>query len=181
MEEHNEEKKVVRYHLERHKWPDEIQAEKEQKRKTDVLTSAGFELFEKLRCLRLVIAKEEGMPPYIVFNDRTLVDMCVKAPRDRQGMLAVSGVAEHKYQKYGQRFVDEITGFLADRPGVVLSIQTKEEANEPVSPEKKQKRGKGRFLRSGSWDLLLFAPNTRRERLRLHRKNRGLPDCRLFG
>lgn len=60
-------------------------------------------------------------------------------------MLAVSGVAEHKYQKYGQRFVDEITGFLADRPGVVLSIQTKEEANEPVSPEKKQKRGKGRF------------------------------------
>lgn len=118
---------------------------KEQKRKTDVLTSAGFELFEKLRCLRLVIAKEEGMPPYIVFNDRTLVDMCVKAPRDRQGMLAVSGVAEHKYQKYGQRFVDEITGFLADRPGVVLSIQTKEEANEPVSPEKKQKRGKGRF------------------------------------
>lgn len=52
-----------------------------KKRSTDTLTGAGFKLFEKLRQLRLVIAKEEAMPPYIIFSDKTLIDMCAKVPR----------------------------------------------------------------------------------------------------
>lgn len=63
-------------------------------RSTDALTSAGYQLFERLRQLRTTIAKEEGMPPYIIFSDKTLIDMCVKMPADRRGMLAVSGVGE---------------------------------------------------------------------------------------
>ena len=47
---------------------------------TDGLTSAGSELFEVLRKLRMEIARENGVPPYIVFNDKTLIDMCVKLP-----------------------------------------------------------------------------------------------------
>ena len=76
---------------------------------TDALTSKGFALFEKLRRLRLEIAREEGMPPYIVFSDRTLIDMCVKMPRTRQEMLGVTGVGEMKYEKYGERFLQEIS------------------------------------------------------------------------
>ncbi|MCM1538950.1 MAG: DNA helicase RecQ [bacterium] len=80
---------------------------------TDALTRAGYELFEKLRTLRLEIAREESVPPYIIFNDRTLIDLCVKMPRTKADMLNVSGVGEYKFAKYGQRFLDEIGRFLS--------------------------------------------------------------------
>lgn len=82
-----------------------------KKRNTDELTAAGYRLFEKLRQLRLLIAKEEGMPPYIVFSDKTLIDMCVKMPKNKEEMLAVSGVGENKFKKYGERFLAEISDF----------------------------------------------------------------------
>ena len=85
---------------------------REKRRSTDSLTSAGYKLFEQLRKRRLVIAREAGMPPYIVFSDKTLIDMCVRLPRSKQEMLAVSGVGENKYLKYGQQFLDEIAGFV---------------------------------------------------------------------
>ena len=78
------------------------------RRKSDILNSKGLDLFDRLRELRLVIAKEEGMPPYIIFSDKTLVDMCVRLPFSREEMLAVNGVGEHKYEKYGARFLDAI-------------------------------------------------------------------------
>lgn len=93
-------------------------ASKKKARSTDALTGAGFQLFERLKGLRTAIAKEEGMPPYIVFSDKTLIDMCVKLPRDKQGMLAVSGVGENKYRKYGQRFMDAVKEFAAEHPGM---------------------------------------------------------------
>lgn len=72
---------------------------------TDSLTSSGFKLFDKLKELRLEIAREEKMPPYIVFNDKTLIDMCTKMPTTKSDMLNVSGVGENKYGKYGERFI----------------------------------------------------------------------------
>lgn len=98
------------------------------KRGTDSLTVAGFKLFERLRQLRLAIAREEALPPYVVFSDKTLIDMCVKVPKIRREMLAVSGVGENKYQKYGQRFIEEIRAFMADDPDAVLSIEQEEQA-----------------------------------------------------
>jgi ATP-dependent DNA helicase RecQ len=62
-------------------------------------------LFTKLRNLRLEIAREEKVPPYIVFSDKTLVSMCMLKPTDRASMLEVSGVGEFKYEKYGERFL----------------------------------------------------------------------------
>jgi ATP-dependent DNA helicase RecQ len=85
-----------------------------RKRSTDALTGAGYNLFEKLRSLRLEIAREEAVPPYIVFNDKTLIDMCVKLPQNRTEMLNVSGVGAAKYDKYGQRFIDEIKAYKSD-------------------------------------------------------------------
>ena len=72
------------------------------------LTSSGFKLFNKLKELRLTIAREENMPPYIIFNDKTLIDMCVKLPTVKSEMLDVSGVGENKYSKYGERFLSVI-------------------------------------------------------------------------
>ena len=79
-----------------------------KRKKTDELTSEGYDLFEKLRALRLEIAREESMPPYIIFSDKTLIDMCVKKPANKEEMLNVSGVGEHKFAKYGERFIEAI-------------------------------------------------------------------------
>ena len=69
-------------------------------------TEEQEKLFEKLRQVRTEIARQEKVPPYIVFSDKTLVHMCVVKPRDRAQMLSVSGVGEHKYQKYGKVFLE---------------------------------------------------------------------------
>lgn len=72
------------------------------------LTEADEALFEKLRALRLEIAKEEKVPPYIVFSDKTLVHMSVIKPKTKDAMLSVSGVGEFKFEKYGERFLKNI-------------------------------------------------------------------------
>ncbi len=95
---------------------------KKKARSTDGLTGAGYKLFERLRQLRLTIAREEGMPPYIVFSDRTLIDMCAKLPGTEGEMLGVSGVGENKFRKYGKRFMEEIAAFLEENPGTVAYI-----------------------------------------------------------
>ncbi len=69
------------------------------------LTEKEETLFEKLRTLRTEIAREESVPPYIVFSDKTLIHMCLVKPRTRQEMLSVSGVGDFKYDKYGERFL----------------------------------------------------------------------------
>jgi len=95
-----------------------------RKKSTDSLTSAGYDLFEELRRLRLEIAREESLPPYIVFNDKTLIDMCVSLPKTPEELLGVSGVGENKLEKYGQRFLDAIASFTEAHPNAVISIQT---------------------------------------------------------
>ena len=82
---------------------------KKKKKTAGVLLSGEQEkLFEKLRILRMEIAKEEKVPPYIVFSDKTLVHMCQMKPQNKMQMLKVSGVGEFKFQKYGERFLQEI-------------------------------------------------------------------------
>lgn len=65
-------------------------------------------LFEKLRELRLSIAKEEKVPPYIVFSDKTLKEMSFKKPVNEPEMLEVSGIGKFKFDKYGEKFIDVI-------------------------------------------------------------------------
>ena len=74
-------------------------------------SSHNSALFEALRQLRLQIAKEESVPPYIVFTDRTLIDMCSKLPQNEDEMLNVSGVGQNKLKKYGQRFLQYISAY----------------------------------------------------------------------
>ena len=82
-----------------------------KQRSAGTLTSLGSELFEELRKLRLEIARAESLPPYIVFNDKTLIDMCLKQPKTPEGFLDVSGVGQSKLEKYGDRFLDVIKSF----------------------------------------------------------------------
>ena len=90
------------------------------------LTEQEEGLFQKLRALRTEIAREEKVPPYIVFSDKTLIAMSKAVPRDKSQMLSVSGVGEFKYDKYGERFLACILSETRDsdredsgRPGTI--------------------------------------------------------------
>ena len=78
--------------------------------------SAGFSagddaLFERLRALRKRIADANGIPPYVVFSDKTLRDMCARRPKDRLEFLQVNGVGETKLARYGETFMEEIMAY----------------------------------------------------------------------
>ena len=69
-------------------------------------------LFRRLRKLRKDIADREGVPPFVVFNDNSLVEMCQKYPTSAPEMLVISGVGQVKLERYGEAFIDEIESFL---------------------------------------------------------------------
>jgi ATP-dependent DNA helicase RecQ len=68
-------------------------------------------LFEKLKILRSGLAREEGIPAYIIFSDAALLDMCVKRPKNPKEFLGVSGVGEVKCKRYSGAFLQAIDGF----------------------------------------------------------------------
>ena len=76
------------------------------------LSSADSALFERLRALRKRLADEQNVPPYVVFSDATLVDMCRRKPRDEAQLMEVSGVGQVKLGRYGRVFLAAI----ADAP-----------------------------------------------------------------
>ncbi|MCD7740422.1 MAG: DNA helicase RecQ [Candidatus Gastranaerophilales bacterium] len=65
-------------------------------------------LFKKLKALRLELAKAENMPPYIIFHDKTLQEMVYRKPKNIQELGKISGVGEHKLNKYGSVFLNAI-------------------------------------------------------------------------
>ena len=66
------------------------------------------ELFEELRALRRAIATEEGVPPYVVFTDKTLSAICDMLPTDEEEFLEVPGVGAAKLERYGEAFIDAV-------------------------------------------------------------------------
>ena len=90
------------------KQPEKTAKTKKKAKSVETLTSSGYKLFERLKKLRLEIAREESMPPYIIFSDKTLIDMAAKMPASKPEMLDVTGVGENKFAKYGERFLEVI-------------------------------------------------------------------------
>jgi ATP-dependent DNA helicase RecQ len=77
--------------------------------KTDAVTGTYDEiLFDYLRGVRKRLADAQGVPPYIIFGDATLIQMARDRPLDEDGLLAVVGVGRHKLEKYGAAFLEAI-------------------------------------------------------------------------
>lgn len=94
---------------------EEKQLPKARKKKAgavSALAEKDVELFEELRRLRMEIAKEEKVPPYMVFSDKTLAGMSTERPQTLDEMLEVSGVGQFKLEKYGERFLEGIKLFV---------------------------------------------------------------------
>lgn len=71
-------------------------------------THGREDLFESLRSVRMNLAKENNIPPYLVFSDKSLHDMCQLLPRNKDEFLMVNGVGQSKCEKFGDLFIQEI-------------------------------------------------------------------------
>ena len=78
----------------------------------------GFDqaLFDRLRGVRKRIADSERVPPFVVFSDRTLHEMCRYYPATAQDMRKIGGVGDAKLARYGDTFITEIKKYLAENP-----------------------------------------------------------------
>lgn len=81
-------------------------------------------LFEVLREVRKEIAQGEGVPPFVIFSDQTLKDMCAKMPQSENELLQVKGIGEHKLAKYGSHFLQAVIHFIEQNPDYAETIKT---------------------------------------------------------
>ncbi len=71
----------------------------------------GDPLFEALRELRRTLAKEAGVPPYVIFHDSTLRELAAQRPRRDEELAHIGGIGSRKREAYGPAFLDLIAGF----------------------------------------------------------------------
>ena len=82
-------------------------------RKVELPQDVDPELFEALRARRMSLAKQQGVPPYVIFHDRTLKEIAATMPQDLQQFAQISGVGETKLEKYGEAFLEIVERSLA--------------------------------------------------------------------
>ncbi len=86
---------------------------KKVKPKKEIIDISNFnqEIFENLRALRRTISQREGVPPYIVFSDKTLKELSLTIPKNKEQMLNINGIGEVKFEKYGKEFLELLKQF----------------------------------------------------------------------
>ena len=95
---------------------DRIKKTPRKQRKTPLQVSDP-ELFEKLKACRKQLAVKQGLPPYVIFHDSTLVEMTQRLPSGPDELLQVSGVGAHKLEQYGETFLAVIRAHR-DEPSI---------------------------------------------------------------
>ncbi len=101
------------------------------------------ELFDILRKERKELADHLRVPPYIVFSDRTLREICTFFPSTRDELLLINGIGREKREKFGGQFLKLINEFLEDNPGIEAA---KPEAGEIIKKRRSSKRSRGDSL-----------------------------------
>ena len=81
---------------------------KRSSRKNTGVSDADSKLWEALRECRKILAKEQNVPPYVIFHDATLMEMMEYRPITSKALLGISGVGPNKLDRYGEAFLDVI-------------------------------------------------------------------------
>jgi len=102
------------------------------------------DLFDDLRKVRTVFAKNDNVPPYVVFSDATLVEMATYLPHDETEMRKISGVGDLKLEKYGADFVEVIKDYC-DLNNLTSRINLKSPKREPKKRTKRDAYGKDTY------------------------------------
>jgi ATP-dependent DNA helicase RecQ len=92
---------------------DAPQSTTKRQTKTPIADDINVDLWEALRECRRQLAEEQGVPPYVVFHDRTLQELCLTLPETMSQFGDISGVGERKLNKYGALFLAVIGDHLA--------------------------------------------------------------------
>ncbi|WP_312811502.1 DNA helicase RecQ [Sedimentibacter sp.] len=113
----------------------------------DTKSAYDKSLFEKLRFKRKEIADSLKIPPFIVFSDASLKDMCLKYPVNKQGFLSIIGVGEIKAEKYGAEFTEIIKSYAEQNniqkskaESAVSTIDSTSATNNNISKSKEDTR-----------------------------------------
>ncbi len=96
-------------------------------------------LFEKLRILRKKLADEQQVPPFIIFSDRSLHEMCRYYPAILPDMKKISGVGDAKLKRYGNDFMWEIKAYLNENPRI--PVPDRESFASPATMTQKKSKG----------------------------------------
>jgi ATP-dependent DNA helicase RecQ len=75
------------------------------------VSPADEALWQALRAKRLELAREQGVPPYVIFHDATLREMAAARPHDRHALSEITGVGTRKLDAYGDAFLAVIRNF----------------------------------------------------------------------
>jgi ATP-dependent DNA helicase RecQ len=86
-----------------------------QQTRTPLPAEIDVGLWEALRERRRQLAEAQGVPPYVIFNDRTLQEMCTALPRNPVQLRRITGVGERKLEKYGATFLAVLDDHLRER------------------------------------------------------------------
>lgn len=73
---------------------------------------SNSKLFIILKAVRLELALQYKVPPFIIFHDKTLIEMCEKLPKTPEELLLIPGIGKYKAEKYGEIFLSSITHYL---------------------------------------------------------------------
>ena len=127
---------------------DLIKVTVKEEKKTSLVPQVSYpylkDLFDELRKVRTAFAREENVPPYVIFSDATLVEMATYLPHNNAEMRKISGVGELKLDKYGADFIAEIRDYCEKN---VLSsrIDLKSPKREPKKRTKRDASGKDTY------------------------------------
>lgn len=105
------------------------------KRKPKIVSLDDNSLFDILRNLRKEISTRENVPPYIIFADIALKEMCEYMPIDKMSMLSIKGVGEKKFERYGEEFIGAIKDY-GDKYGIELKVNNSTEKVEKTESKK---------------------------------------------
>ncbi len=111
------------------------------------------DLFETLRALRKEIADSLRVPPFVVFSDAALKDMCIKYPLNKEEFLKVSGVGEVKAEKYGIRFMDVIKNYINNNNINIENIKVQNSNENKEVKEEAKEKAKKEDTRTVSYNL----------------------------
>jgi ATP-dependent DNA helicase RecQ len=88
------------------------------------VTDYHEQLFEQLRELRKELASQKKLPPYLIFSDASLKEMCRHLPKNKEELERIKGVGEKKYEQYGEIFLETIRPFVDENqktPSYIIS------------------------------------------------------------
>jgi ATP-dependent DNA helicase RecQ len=143
--------------------PQEVEVSPKGKKSARELPEFDPAIFEALRSVRLTLAREENVPPFVVASDRTLQEMAQRRPRNLREMAPISGIGQAKLDRYGGRFLKVIARYSRSDAG------GDDAPSAPTPPRKPRPKKSSAAGRSAAITRELLGRQSQPEQVARHR------------